>query len=593
LSDDRPSPDDLDGQIGQGFEHEDDDPAAFVLPPADPSRVHPDEAGRSRPAWLLPAVACAVLVPLLAFLVYTGRDDQGTTASSTDSSIRPDDTADPPAGDDRGPADQVSTSDSLAPLEPYDGWVNPASVGRPYSEQVEGLLGFRGNPTHTYYGKGPVPTHPQVLWSFPGDQGGGLCSQSSDEKGMRTWCGSGWTGQPNVWEKDGRTWVAFGAYDRAVHFLDAESGTRLLPDFRTGDLIKGTVTVDPDGYPILYTGSRDNYYRALALDQPAPTELWKLWAYDTKPTLWNDDWDGAGLIIDDYLFEGGENSNFYIVKLNRGYDADGKVTVAPKVVFTAPGWDADLLKQIPNKQVSIESSVAISGNPVYFANSGGLVQGWDITGLKDGVTPHRTFRFWTGDDTDASVVVDADGFLYVGSEFERGNARSKEVGQIMKLDPTKPDDPLVWSIKDQGAGTAGVWGTPAVHEDVLYADTNGGRLLGIDRATGAIRWEKKLPGPTWQSPVVVDDVLIVGDCSGVLHAYDVSDTTVEPPELWTVQLSGCIESTPAVWKGRIFVGARGGRFYAIGDADEAPATTPNETIAPVSGPPQLRTGSKG
>jgi PQQ-like domain len=32
-----------------------------------------------------------------------------------------------------------------------------------------------------------------------------------------------------------------------------------------------------------------------------------------------------------------------------------------------------------------------------------------------------------------------------------------------------------------------------------------------------------------------------------------------------VQLDGCIESTPAVWKGRIYVGARGGKFYAIGD----------------------------
>ena len=43
-------------------------------------------------------------------------------------------------------------------------------------------------------------------------------------------------------------------------------------------------------------------------------------------------------------------------------------------------------------------------------------------------------------------------------------------------------------------------------------------------------------------------------------------TSVAPPKLWTVELEGCIESTPAVWNGRLFVGARGGRFYAIGDA---------------------------
>ena len=66
--------------------------------------------------------------------------------------------------------------------------------------------------------------------------------------------------------------------------------------------------------------------------------------------------------------------------------------------------------------------------------------------------------------------------------------------------------------------------------------------------------------------MIVDDVLIQGDCSGVLHGYDVSDTSVAPRELWNVTLEGCIESTPAVWNGRIFVGTRAGRFYAMGDA---------------------------
>jgi hypothetical protein len=59
---------------------------------------------------------------------------------------------------------------------------------------------------------------------------------------------------------------------------------------------------------------------------------------------------------------------------------------------------------------------------------------------------------------------------------------------------------------------------------------------------------------------------VQGDCNGVLHGYDVSDTAVAPPELWSVPLEGCIESTPAVWQGRLFVGTRAGRFYAVGDA---------------------------
>src|SRR6185295_7424649 len=107
-----------------------------------------------------------------------------------------------------------------------------------------------------------------------------MCSPSTDESGTHVWCGSGWTGEPAVFERDGRTWLVFGAYDRAVHFLDAGTGARILPDFPTGDIIKGSVTVDPDGFPLVYTGSRDNYLRVLSFDGDKPVELWKLSAYD-------------------------------------------------------------------------------------------------------------------------------------------------------------------------------------------------------------------------------------------------------------------------------------------------------------------------
>jgi outer membrane protein assembly factor BamB len=394
-----------------------------------------------------------------------------------------------------------------------------------------------------------------------------MCSESV-EGGQRTrWCGTGWTGQPAVFERNGQTWLVFGAFDRAVHFLDAQTGQRLLPDFPTGDIIKGSVTIDPDGFPLVYTGSRDDRFRILAIDRSVPVELWSLAADAVHPVLWNNDWDGSALIVGDYLIEGGENSQWHVVKLNRAYDDGGLVTVRPELVFHAPGWDEELLGAIGDYDVSIESSPTLSGNTVYFANSGGLVQGWDISGLDEGREPTRVFRFWTGDDTDATIVADADGMLYVASEWERHTERAQRVGQIVKLDPRRAN-PVVWSIVDQEGenGIAGSWATPALHRDLVIVPTNGGRLLGIDRRTGAIRWTKHLPGPTWQSPVVVDDVLLQGDCHGNLHAYDLSTTTAEPPELWTLALGGCIESTPAVWDGRIHVGTRGGFLLTIADS---------------------------
>ena len=452
---------------------------------------------------------------------------------------------------------------------PYDGWVDPASSGDPWGETVEGLLTFRGSPTRSYYGAGPVPLSPEIVWSFPD---GLMCSNSTVGSETTNWCGTGWTGQPAVWEQDGRTLLSFGGYDRAVHLLDADTGERQLADFVTGDLIKGSVTVDPDGYPLIYTGSRDNFLRALAFDRPEQfEELWRLDARSIEPRRWNDDWDGAPLVIDDYLFEGGENSNIHIVKLNRAYDENGLVTVDPELVFAAPGWDDELTAAVGGN-VSIENSVAISGNTLWFANSGGLVQGWDITGLADGAVPERTFRWWAGDDIDASIVIDDDGMLYVAVEYERRLARSAEVGQLVKLDPTRPDDPIVWSIDDRGTVPAGFWATPAIHDDVVVASTDGGRLIGVDRETGEIRWEKQLPGPLWGSQVIVDAVLLQGDCSGVLHAYDLSDTTIDPPELWSVAIGGCIESTPAVWDGAIYVGTRSGRLHALADPAGEPTT---------------------
>lgn len=458
-----------------------------------------------------------------------------------------------------------ATTSTTTTARPYLGWVDPTSVGAPYGETVDGLLTFRGNPTRTFYGRGPVPRDPVVVWSYP-DRA--MCSTTTVGGEATTWCGSGWTGQPAVFERDGETWVAFGAYDRNVHFLDFETGRAKLPPFPTGDIIKGSVTIDPDGYPLLYTGSRDNNYRIIAFDGEEPRELWALNAYDVAPTKWNNDWDGAGLILRGHLLIGGENSQFHIVELNRGYDENGAVTVDPELVFNRPGWDDELIRAVGNN-VSIESSVAMSGNVVYFANSGGLIQGWDLAGLEHDLDVLRVFRFWAGDDADATLVIDDEGMLYAGIEYERGTARSRDVGQIIKLDPTKPpDEALLWGVDQRPRLDSGVWATPGLHADLLIVPTDSGDVLGLDRFTGEERWRIDLVGPTWASPVIVDDVWIQGDCGGTLHAFDVSDTTVEPPKLWEIDLGGCIESTPALWNGKIIVGTRSGFVFAVGDRTE-------------------------
>jgi outer membrane protein assembly factor BamB len=526
---------------------------------------------RTRRAWalLVGVTAAAVLVVGLAG-AGDGADAPGGPAQTA---------ADEPAADDAGGGstgaasaeattgaipEASTTTSTTEPFVPRtDVLVDPASFGRPWGDEVQGLLTFRGNPTRSFHGTGPVPrTPPQVLWQYP-PPGRPMCGESSEYQQVRTWCGTGWTGQPAVFEREGRTWVVFGAYDYGVHFVDAATGAAILPPFMTGDLAKGNVTVDPDGYPLVYVGSRDNELRILAFDGPEPRELWSVNG-QTDDRRWNNDWDGAPLVVNGHLVVGGENSWFYGFELNRSYGPDARVTVAPELVFRVPGFDDRLLADLGDNRVSLEASVSMSGDIAYLNSSGGLLQGWDLSPLRTGQgSVERVFRFWTGDDSDATVVTDDEGLLYVGVEVDRDTARVREVGQLLKIDP-RLDDPVVWSVDVYGGPDSGTWSTPAVVDDLVVWPTKPGTVYGLDRATGAIRWRLNLPWGMLSSPAVVDDVLVIGDAQGTLHAWDVSDRTSPPVPLWEVPLGANIESTPAVWEGRIYVGTREGYVYAVG-----------------------------
>ena len=448
----------------------------------------------------------------------------------------------------------------------------PVSVRTPppANRSFEGLTTFRGNATRSYYGEGPVPLDPEIRWRHP--ERTKLCSDSIVALDVSEWCGTGWTGQPNVIEgAGGAIEVREGAYDRRYHFVDGETGEQVRPPLATFDLAKGSATSDPNGFPLYYAGSRDGHLRIVALDRPEPETLWSIDAGTTVPRpLRNDDWDGAPLVVRDHLIEGSENGWLYVIRLNRATDDQELVTVDPQVVATIPGFDDELLRALGDDEVSIESSVSLRKGVVYFANSGGLVQGWDIRDLLAGGTDvQQVFRFWAGDDVDASVVVDDRGFLYVAAEYQRFNERSREVGQLLKLDPRRPDDPIVWSIDAteigfEGAG--GSWSTPALYGDVVFFSTAAGRVLEVDRASGEVIHELSVGAPSIASPVVVDGVLLLGDCLGDLYAWDVSDPSEAPPLLWRMHFGGCIESTPAVWKGWIYLGTREGYLYGIADA---------------------------
>ena len=299
--------------------------------------------------------------------------------------------------------------------------------------------------------------------------------------------------------------------------------------------------------------------------------------------MWNDDWDSNPVVVDDMLYVGGENSWWFAIKLNRGYDADGTGDRRSLRSCTRcrPGRTSSI--DLLGRQHSVENSTVVFGQKAYFATSGGRVVGVDVSDIENG-NAEVFFDFWMGDDTDATPLADDEGYLYVVShaDHEKTNntaaRRVREVGQLVKLDTSIPADslsslePIVWKVELPAARgqDTGAWATPALHEDgLIFVVADSGDLVAVDTDTGNIVWQDFVGVNAWSSPLIVDDtLLIVTNCVSEdrgLRAYDLSDP-LAPSQMWETTLTngGCIEATPAVWNGQVFIGSRDGFLYAFG-----------------------------
>jgi outer membrane protein assembly factor BamB len=81
---------------------------------------------------------------------------------------------------------------------------------------------------------------------------------------------------------------------------------------------------------------------------------------------------------------------------------------------------------------------------------------------------------------------------------------------------------------------------PVVNHSVTYSNQtepqesgpSTGELVALDTATGAVRWDHKLPSSAFGAATAVNDLVFVTDFSGKLYAYDASNGSVA----WETQL---------------------------------------------------------
>jgi outer membrane protein assembly factor BamB len=409
---------------------------------------------------------------------------------------------------------------------------DPETVTKPKPAATQdlpnGLYQFRGNNTHTFYGKGPLPeSEPKILWRFRT----GVIVYGKEKL---QWQGLGWTGQPAIaYEQlahDKSRWVVYAAsLDGHVYKLDLYTGELLLKSEQNFNIMKSSPTLT-EHYVLI--GSWDNAMHIL--DRKTLRRLHYEEAVYTPSASY--DFDGSAAVENGYAYFAGEDGYIRKISLQPPFE---RLWLFPQT----PPQTSFLYKEI-KPYVGIESSVAVHGDSVIVGSGRGRVF------FIDKNTGALQAEFETGDDTDSSPLVDtATGDVYIGKEQDF----SLNPGGLYKLGP---DGKQKWFFP---VGATGVYSSAAFYGNTVIVTADDGYLYSINKQDGKQIWRAPMPANSWSSPVVLGDRVLTADYAGALALFDAASGK----RFWQKRLPGYIISTPAVWEGIIVVGCRDGYIYAL------------------------------
>jgi outer membrane protein assembly factor BamB len=410
-----------------------------------------------------------------------------------------------------------------------------------YSEH-DGIFTFRGGPRRTGGAWGVIPREPHEL---------SIAWMVETEQSKAPWFGgSGWTGQPAIvrWpavvrhsmtrlgslrQRNDFVEVIQGSLDGNVHFIDLATGKRSRPMLHTGNPIKGSVSLDPRGYPLLFVGQGIPQNKPIGLrvfELINDTEVFFLPGSDrAAPRKGWGAFDSSGLLnraTDTYVV-GGENGLLYLLRLHTNFDPLAlTLKVAPEVAryrYKSPG----------NEHFGIENSLSVLQNLAFFADNGGTLQAVDLRTM----TPR--WKFEAGDDTDATLALELETSgpkLYTGTEVDKTGPKGRT--WLRRLDGLtgKPEWERSYPCQGQTGPPkkidAGVFATPTlgtgeVSELVFFVlsrcpGPENGVLLALNKFTGKEEWRYEYPLFSWSTPTLLTDEeghawLLHGGIGGVVR----------------------------------------------------------------------------
>ncbi len=452
---------------------------------------------------------------------------------------------------------------------------------------------------------------------------------------VRSWSGSACTGQPIIvtWPDatrklmgtlydefqnstayhDDFTEVIIASADGRIYFMELSTGTKTRDPIVIGSPTKGTPSLDPRGWPILYVGQgldpsgstetcKSMYFRVYNLvtgqkiydfgaDSADPVALRNWQAYDASPLI-----DAET----DTLIEPGENGVLYTIKLNTTYDeATGNITMnpGPMVKYTYSST-----RNASTRIYGMENSPVGWRNYVFFTDNAGMLQCVDLN------TMSLVYANDLENDSDVSMVLEEDAdantfYLYTGCEYDDNVAQSENTtGTCYARKINGLTGHIEWSVpftvytdtSPDASVDGGILASPILGKEgttaeglIIYTISSvikedGGRtamMVALDKDDGSVVWTVDLENSGWTPSSAAAVYTADGKCyivqclyQGTVKLIRVDGATangasvvssVNVSEAFSTDEANSFEATPAVFGNTIVVGSKSGHFFFL------------------------------
>lgn len=447
-----------------------------------------------------------------------------------------------------------------------------------YSE-VKGVTCFRGNNERSGGSFGTADVNEKklrIVWE-------------KNIGSIDSWTGVGWNGQPSIvmWDdkiknimniknekkkKNNLTEVIYAALDGKIYFIDIDDGKETREPVTVGAPIKGSVTIDPRGYPLLYAGQGIDRNRGKIVNFAyrifSLIDCTKLYEINGNDSFAKRSWgafDSTALIdrTNDSLLICGENGILYSGKLNTKYE-NGKISISPQI--DKYNYESSL-----TRRRGIENSIAAFGKYGFFADNDGVLQCIDLEKLEP---------VWVqnvNDDTDSTVVMEENQSglsLYTACEVDCQGRNG--VSYVRKIDGQSGR--IVWQNAykcaydenvNGGALSTPICGKWEINNIVIFniartPEYSKGLLIALDKMTGREKWRILLDDYCWSSPLAIysaegKSYIVQCDSKGKTMLIDGINGNI----LDTIYLGANVEGTPACFNNMIVVGTRGQKIIGF------------------------------